>query len=276
MNETAQAVETLLGLIERLRGPGGCPWDREQTLFTLRQYLIEETYEVIDAIEAEDPTRHVEELGDLLLQVVLQAQLAKEKKQFEFKDVAEAISAKLIRRHPHVFADVQVADSSEVLKNWEQIKAGEKKSGPRSVVEGVPRHLPALQKAHQIQSRVARVGFDWSAAEDVVEKIEEELREVREALAAGDPAKIREEIGDLLFAVVNLSRFQKMNAEELLGETIKKFMRRFQGVETRVHADGKKLQDCSLDELEGHWCEAKREEQSRPISKPGFKVSSAR
>ena len=263
MNETAQAVETLLGLIERLRGPGGCPWDREQTLFTLRQYLIEETYEVIDAIEAEDPTRHVEELGDLLLQVVLQAQLAKEKKQFEFKDVAEAISAKLIRRHPHVFADVQVADSSEVLKNWEQIKAGEKKSGPRSVVEGVPRHLPALQKAHQIQSRVARVGFDWSAAEDVVEKIEEELREVREALAAGDPAKIREEIGDLLFAVVNLSRFQKMNAEELLGETIKKFMRRFQVVETRVHADGKKLQDCSLDELEGHWTEAKREEQSR-------------
>jgi MazG family protein len=276
MSETAQAVETLLGLMERLRAPDGCPWDREQTLLSLRQYLIEEAYEVIDAIEAEDPARHVEELGDLLLQVVFQAQLAKEKNQFEFKDVAEAISAKLIRRHPHVFADVQVSDSNEVLKNWEQIKAGEKKSGPRSVVEGVPRHLPALQKAHQVQSRVARVGFDWNAAQDVVDKIAEELDEVREALAEGDPDKIREEIGDLLFAVVNLSRFQKMNAEELLGETIKKFTRRFQVVEAKVHASGKKLQECSLTELEAHWVEAKREEQSRQISKPGFKASSTR
>lgn len=261
MSETARAVETLLGLMERLRAPDGCPWDREQTLLSLRQYLIEEAYEVIDAIEAEDPARHVEELGDLLLQVVFQAQLAKEKNQFEFKDVAEAISAKLIRRHPHVFADVQVANSNEVLKNWEQIKAGEKKSGPRSVVEGVPRHLPALQKAHQVQSRVARVGFDWNAAQDVVDKIAEELDEVREALTEGDPDKIREEIGDLLFAVVNLSRFQKMNAEELLGETIKKFTRRFQVVEARVHASGKKLQECSLAELEAHWTEAKREER---------------
>lgn len=261
MSETAQAVETLLGLMERLRGPAGCPWDREQTLLSLRQYLIEEAYEVIDAIEAGDPAKHVEELGDLLLQVVFQAQLAKEQKQFEFKDVAEAISQKLIRRHPHVFADVSVANSGEVLKNWERIKAGEKKDGPRSVVEGVPRHLPALQKAHQVQSRVARVGFDWSAAEDVVDKIEEELNEVRAALKTGDADKIREEIGDLLFATVNLSRFQKMNAEELLGETIKKFSRRFQGVETRVHAEGKKLQDCSLDELEAHWVAVKREER---------------
>ncbi len=262
MSETAPAIERLLEVMERLRGPDGCPWDREQTLLSLRQYLIEEAYEVIDAIESGDPAKHVEELGDLLLQVVFQAQLAKEQKQFEFQDVARAITAKLIRRHPHVFADVAVADSGEVLKNWERIKAGEKKEGPRSVVEGVPRHLPALHKAHQIQSRVARVGFDWTATEDVVAKIEEELAEVRAALRIGDADKIREEIGDLLFAVVNLSRFQKFNAEELLDATIRKFVRRFQGVESRVQAAGKKLQDCSLDELEAHWVAVKGEERN--------------
>lgn len=257
-----KAIDQLLSLMERLRSPTGCPWDREQTLKTLKQYLVEETYEVIDAIDSGDPARHVEELGDLLLQVVFQAQIRKEQGDFDFNAVAQSICDKLIRRHPHVFGDVQVKGSGEVLRNWEAIKAREKNEAkPRSAVDGVPRHLPSLHKAHQVQSRAARVGFDWTSAQDVVAKIEEELEEVKEALVAHDAGNIREEIGDLLFAVVNLSRFQKMNAEELLAETIEKFIRRFQAIESRVHAEGRQMTDCTLEELDGHWNAIKADEK---------------
>lgn len=259
---STKAIDQLLTLMERLRSPGGCPWDREQTLKSLKQYLIEEAYEVIDAIDSGDPARHVEELGDLLLQVVFQAQIRKEQGDFDFNDVAQSISDKLIRRHPHVFGDVQVTGSGEVLRNWEAIKAREKNEDkPRSAVDGVPRHLPALHKAHQVQSRAARVGFDWTRAQDVVDKIEEELKEVKEALISHDANHIREEIGDLLFAVVNLSRFQKMNAEELLAATIEKFVRRFQAVENRVHEAGRQMADCTLEELDRHWNAIKAQEK---------------
>ena len=256
-------TERLLEIMRRLRAEGGCPWDREQTLQSLKQYLVEECYEVLDAIDSGDPRKHEEELGDLLLQVVFQAQIRAEAGAFTFHDVANRIAEKLIRRHPHVFGDVQVTGTGEVLANWDAIKAQEHAAPRSSVVGGVPRHLPALMKAHQVQSRAARVGFDWSQVHDVVAKIDEELAEVKEALATGDQAHVAEEIGDLLFAVVNLSRFRKLHAEELLADTVDKFARRFQEVERRAQAAGRNLTDCTLTEMDAFWDAAKMEEAGR-------------
>lgn len=256
-------MERLLAIMRRLRSENGCPWDREQTLQSLKPYLIEECYEVLDAIDEGDPQKHAEELGDLLLQIVFQAQIRSERNEFRFDDVARAISEKLIRRHPHVFGDVKADTPEAVVKNWEAIKRTEKEGAPRSVVAGIPRHLPALQKAEQVQIRAARVGFDWDKAHQVVDKIEEEFREVKEAMVAGAGEKIREEIGDLLFAVVNLSRFLGYNAEEALNDTVKKFVRRFQAIEQRIHEQGRKLSDCSLAEMDSIWNAVKEQEQDR-------------
>ncbi|MBU4201296.1 MAG: nucleoside triphosphate pyrophosphohydrolase [Verrucomicrobia bacterium] len=260
------AIDQLLDIMARMRAEGGCPWDREQTLESLKQYLVEECYEVIDAVDSGQVSKHKDELGDLLLQVVFQAQIRKEQGDFSFEDVVRQVSDKLIRRHPHVFGDQVVSSSAEVLKNWETIKAREKQEAqaagakppePRSIVEGIPRHLPALHKAHHIQRRVARVGFDWNQVHDVMAKVEEELAEVKQALATGDAQRIREEIGDLLFAVVNLSRFQGLNAEEALNRTVDKFTRRFQAVEQRVRNEGREISQCSLAELDAHWSAVK-------------------
>ncbi len=262
MNTTpTRPLDELLEIMRRLRAPGGCPWDREQTLDTLKPFLIEECYELIDAIESGDPSRHEEELGDILLQVIFQTQLRTEAGQFDFDDVARRLAEKLIRRHPHVFAAASVADSADVLRNWEKIKAVEKKGERKSAVDGVPRHLPSLMKAHQVQTRAARVGFDWSAVHDVVAKIDEELAEVKAALKAGDREHVAEEIGDLLFSVVNLSRFQKLQAEELLSATVAKFVRRFHAVEQRLQARSRRMQDCTLAEMDAEWNAVKAEEQ---------------
>lgn len=255
-----KAIDRLLEIMRILRSDQGCPWDREQTLETLRQNLVEESYEVIDAIESGDRSKLREELGDLLLQIVFQAQICAEEGAFAFDDVAGAIEEKLIRRHPHVFGDTAVSGSEEVLKNWERIKSEEKGEGKRSVVEGIPRHLPALHKAQQVQSRVARVGFDWKNAAEVVAKLDEELAEVRTAIVHEQPDRIREEIGDLLFTVVNLARFLGHNAEEALNGTVNRFMRRFREVEARAHADGRTVTDCSLEELDRYWDRVKNEE----------------
>lgn len=253
-------IDRLLEIMRRLRAPDGCPWDREQSLDTLKKNLIEETYEVIDAIESGDRSQLREELGDLLLQVVFQSQICAEEGAFDFQAVAEAIADKLVRRHPHVFGDVKVADSDEVLKNWEQIKRTEKGDRPRSAVAGVPRHLPALHKAQQVQSRASRVGFDWHETKDVLAKIEEELAEIRMAMAQESAERVRDEIGDLLFAVVNLTRFLGHEAEEVLNLTVSRFSRRFQYIEDQVHGEDRKLTDCSLEELEELWREAKLKE----------------
>jgi len=255
-------MDRLLDIVARLRGEGGCPWDRKQTLDTLKPYLIEESYEVLDAIDSGDPEHHAEELGDVLLQIVLQARIREEQGQFTFDDVAERIAEKLVRRHPHVFGDVAVSGSDEVLRNWEAIKAEEKGESRQSVVDGVPRHLPSLRRAHRIQSRAARVGFDWAEVDDVMAKVEEELGEIREAMAGGDMDKVREEIGDLLFAVVNLSRFQKIHAGDALDETISKFIRRFQHVERAIRDEGRELTDCTLEEMDRHWEAAKEGERA--------------
>lgn len=249
----------MLDVVARLRGEGGCPWDREQSLESLKQYLVEESYEVIDAIDSDDPERHKEELGDVLLQVVLHAQIRDEQGEFTFHDVAEKLADKLVRRHPHVFGDVDARDSKTVLRNWETMKTKEKTTGRRSVVEGVPRHLPALQKAERIQTRVSRVGFDWSELDEVAAKVEEEFAETKMAMRERDSERIREEIGDLLFAVVNLSRFQAINAEEALRSAIDKFTKRFQEIERRFLAQGRELSDCTLDEMNECWESVKKE-----------------
>ncbi len=260
------SVEKLLLIMETLRKPDGCAWDREQNLQSLKQYLIEESYEVIDAINSGDPRKHAEELGDLLLQVVFQAQIRAEAGDFDFAEVVKQICAKLIRRHPHVFAGLKAESTGAILKTWENIKAEEKAAAGskpeqvHSVIGEVPRHLPALHRAHHIQKKVARIGFDWQKTTEVVAKIEEELEEIKQALTADNPEKVHEEIGDLLFAVVNLSRFQGINSEEALNLAVSKFTRRFQAVEARLQTAGRKLTECGLDELEAQWTAVKQAE----------------
>jgi tetrapyrrole methylase family protein/MazG family protein len=260
MNE--KPIDRLLDIMRKLREPGGCPWDREQTLDSLKSNLIEETYEVIDAIESGDRAELCGELGDLLLQVVFQAQICEETGGFTFADVVTGIADKLVRRHPHVFGDVQANTSGEVLRNWEKIKKTEKDSDtPRSLVEGIPRHLPALAKAHLVQKRVARAGFEWDEIGGVIAKLEEELAEVKEAMGHKDAAAIREELGDLLFSTVNLSRYLGHESEDLLNENIAKFMRRFQCLENRLHVAGREIEKCSLEELDAVWNAVKAEER---------------
>ncbi len=262
MSKAGESIDRLLAVMRRLRGPDGCPWDREQTLASLKSGLIEEAYEVIDAIDSGDCSHLEEELGDLLLQVVFQSQICSENGHFEFSDVATAIADKLERRHPHVFGNVHVSGSSEVLQNWDAIKKAEKQNaaGPASIVAGIPKHLPALQKAHQVQKRAARAGFDWKHIDDVFDKLHEEIGELKEAIGRDHEADIRAELGDLLFSVVNVSRYLGHNPEELLNCNIQKFVRRFQRVEEKVHAMGKEFKDFTLDELDAFWDEVKAEE----------------
>lgn len=273
MGTEKKPVERLLEIMRRLRGPDGCPWDREQTIDSLRSCLVEETYEVIDAMESGDRARLCEELGDLLLQVVFQAQICDEEGSFDFQDVAGGIADKLVRRHPHVFGDVQAETSGEVLRNWEKIKKKEKGGEtPRSLVDGIPRHLPALAKAHLVQKRVARAGFEWDEISGVVAKLEEELAEVKEAMEKKDPSAIREELGDLLFSTVNLSRYLGHESEELLNENIGKFMRRFQMLEDRIHVEGRDLETCTLVELEAVWTAIKADEKQRAHLRADFEA----
>jgi tetrapyrrole methylase family protein / MazG family protein len=246
----------LLKIVAQLRAPKGCPWDRKQTHRSLRHDLVEECYEVLDALERGKPGDFRDELGDLLLQVVFHAQIASEKGRFDFDAVAKAISDKLVRRHPHIFGGKKLRGHKAVLRQWETIKKAE--TGAHSILGELPRSLPALMKADKVQRKVARVGFDWRRVNDVVAKIEEELHELKGAMAGGNRREFEEELGDLLFAVVNLARFEGLQAEDLLNRTITKFTTRFQEVERRVHAQGKRLDQCSLEELDALWEAAKR------------------
>jgi MazG family protein len=259
MAKTGESIERLLEIVQKLRGPGGCPWDQKQTHASLKEGLIEEAYEVIDAIESETPSELEEELGDLLLQVVFHSQIASETEQFKLADVASGISDKLIRRHPHVFGEVEVAGIDEVLQNWDAIKKAEKKDGgkPVSIVSGIPKHLPALQKAHQVQKRVARAGFDWPNIEAVFDKLHEEIDEVKDAIRRKNEDDICDELGDLLFTVVNVSRYLGHNPEELLNQNIKKFISRFCYVEEKVQGSGREFRAFSSAELDELWCAAK-------------------
>ncbi|MDD4735314.1 MAG: nucleoside triphosphate pyrophosphohydrolase [Kiritimatiellae bacterium] len=256
-----QSLARLLEIMEILRSEQGCPWDREQTLESLKSPLVEETYEVLDAIDGGDRQALKDELGDLLLQVVFQAQLCREEDSFDFYDVAQAICDKLIRRHPHIFAEAEAVTSQDVIRHWEAIKQVERGGARRSVLAGVPRSMPPMPRAYQLQRKAARVGFDWPDVRGVADKVAEELREVEDALARDHAEDLREELGDLLFSVINLCRFAGCDAEEMLKGANKKFERRFQRVEQSVEAEGRVLPDCSAEELDRLWNEAKRAEK---------------
>ena len=246
----------LVDIMQTLRGDSGCAWDKKQTHTSLRQYLLEETYEVLETIDQNDLVALKNELGDILLQVVFHAQIASENDNFDIDDVIAAISKKLIDRHPNVFGDQIIKTAEEQVGNWERLKRQE---GRDSAISGVPRELPALQRALRIQQKASHVGFDWSSVENVWDKVHEEITELQEAAASGDQSKIEEELGDVLFSVANLSRFLKVNPEDALRATIEKFIYRFQRVEEEIKARGKNLEDCTLEEMDEVWDEVKRD-----------------
>ena len=249
--------EKLCEIVAKLRGPGGCPWDREQTHESLLPALIEESYEVTEAARAKNDAHFREELGDLLLLVVMHAEIASETDRFNIDDVVRDISEKLIRRHPHVFGTSDARDSGAVLKQWEAIKRDEKKTDAHYLAS-LPKALPALMRAQKAQSKAARVNFDWTDVRDVVAKLEEELRELKQAMASADPARIEEEIGDVLFAVVNLARKCRLDAESALQRGTNKFVTRFNRLEDQLQRQGKRLGDVDLAEMDAIWDEIKK------------------
>jgi MazG family protein len=257
---SAEKFERLTQLMARLRGPGGCPWDREQTFDTIKSYLVEETYEVIDAIDRRDWHELAGELGDLQLQVVFFAQMAAEEGRFTIADVLDRINDKLVRRHPHVFGSESAGTAGEVLKRWNELKAEEKgePASAQPLLESVPRGIPALPESYQLSTRAAQVGFDWERFEDLLEKLREEIAELEEARQAGDPARVEDETGDLLFMLVNIARFLKVDPELALRKTNRKFRDRFAHVERGVGERGKTLSEAGLAEMEDLWQQAKK------------------
>lgn len=256
--QSSYPLDPLVQIMKELRGPEGCPWDKEQTHESLKRYLIEETYEVIEAIELADMNKLREELGDLLLQIVFHAELASEKSAFDMNDVVEAIAHKMRTRHPHVFGHEKVDSAAQVLVNWENIKDKEKaEAGERKTLMDVPRGLPALLRAEKIQARASRVGFDWPDVQGAWEKVKEEQAELLEALESGQAEKIEDEFGDLLFALVNVARFLRVDPEEALTKTIDKFIHRFQGMEEIATRRGLDLHQLNLEQLDNLWEEVK-------------------
>jgi MazG family protein len=263
--------EKLVELQARLRAPNGCPWDREQTHETLRTYLLEEAYEVLDALEGGDDAKLAEEMGDLLLQIVFHSQIAAEEGRFTVSDVVKEIHEKMVRRHPHVFGEKRARDAAEVLKNWEQLKAEERRSKSRkepgervkaekagSLLDGVSRALPATLEALQLTRRAARIGFDWENADGIVEKMQEETVELRGAVHGGDRSKLEEETGDLLFAAVNLARFLHVDPEIALKKANAKFCARFREMERLAAETGRELANVPREEMERFWERAKQ------------------
>lgn len=262
MEDAGKLFEELVEIIAKLRSEDGCPWDKQQTHDTLKPGLIEETYEAVDAIDERDDEKIEEELGDLLMQVLLNAQIAEDDGRFNIRGVLRKISDKLKRRHPHVFGNIRVRDAQEVLKNWEIIKSRERANmrTRKSLIDGIPSHLPELMKARKVQAKASRVGFDWEKAEDVLEKVEEEIEELKTSISTSEPGRIEEEIGDILFSVVNLSRFLDVEPEEALRKTTAKFIRRFRQVEAQIAAQGKEITDYDLPALDELWEAAKEME----------------
>lgn len=280
MSRDAEQLERLLEIMSRLRAPDGCPWDREQSLGTLRPYLVEEAFEVLDAMDdvvarGEGDVAAMKELctelGDLLFQIVFHAQLGKERGAFTFADVAQAISDKIVRRHPHVFGAERVEGSAQVLANWAKLKEAERREKGEidpSALDGIPRQAPALVRAERTGEKAARVGFDWKDAAGPRKKIDEELRELDDAIAGGDRERIEDELGDLLFSVCNLSRFTKTPPEDALRKAIRRFEERFRHVERSVRSDGLEMTALSEADLDGRWNAAKAALAAAPKPTP--------
>ena len=260
MDTAGERFQKLVEIMARLRAPDGCPWDREQTFDTIKPYTLEETYEVLDAIDRRDWKDLAEELGDFVLQAVFYAQMASEQNLFRIQDALDAINQKLLRRHPHVFGEETAQTAGDVKKIWGEIKAAEKKDkgkGAEGLLDSVPRALPALVEAQQIASRAAHAGFDWENPDQVVEKLHEELAELAEARRQAAPDELENEIGDLLFVLVNLARFLKVDPEQALRRTNAKFRRRFGFIERKLAERGRKLEESNIEEMEALWQQAK-------------------
>jgi MazG family protein len=273
-NAAGERFDTLVEIMTTLRGPNGCPWDKQQDFSSLKPMLVEEVYEVLEAIDNQDYDGLAEELGDLLLHVIFHAQLGKEASQFDINTVIEKISDKLVRRHPHVFGNESASTPEEVIKNWEAIKAEEKAEKlkhrtpeQRSLLEGIPSKLPAIHEAHQISSRAARVGFDWPDIEGIFDKLQEEVQELREVIsAAGDEMhreRLEDEIGDMLFVIVNIARYLKIDSESALKRANRKFKARFRYMEAELAKQGKSLEETPMEEMEALWQKAKSQTMPR-------------
>ena len=270
----SQALDELISVMARLRAPGGCPWDREQTYASLAQYLLEEAYETFDAIQEADRTGDIanlrEELGDLLLQVIFHSTIGAEKGDFTIDDVAAGITQKLILRHPHVFGDAKLESAGDVLDNWDQLKADERKASGKvsketdSILDEVPVHFPALLEGLKLTKKAAKVGFDWRDANEVFEKLDEEVAELKEAIDGRDAGGVAEEIGDLLFVIVNLARQLDVEPETALKKTNIKFRRRFKYIERELNKRGAELHQSSLEEMDKLWNQAKSEDMKSP------------
>lgn len=258
-NKEKYTFDDFKKIIEILRSPEGCPWDREQTHNTIRNEFIEETYEAVDAIDRGDKTDLCEELGDVLLQIMLHSQIADENGDFNVEDVIDGVAKKMVLRHPHVFGDVSVENSAQVLENWDKIKKTEKhQTSYTDTLKSVPMSYPALMRAQKIQKRAGKVGFDFESIEAPLQKLNEEHAEFLEAIATGDKEKITEEYGDLLFTMVNISRFLKIDSEEALQKASDKFIKRFEAVENAADKKGKDMKEMSLKELDALWDDAKK------------------
>lgn len=262
MKQNKYTIHDLLDIMARLRAPDGCPWDREQDHKSLKRYLIEEAYEVLEAIDEEDPGKLCDELGDLLLQVIFHAQIAKENDLFDFGDVTHGVSAKMINRHRHVFGEEEAETADDVMSIWEKIKKEEKGLNTQTqVLKEVPGNLPALMRSFKVQQKAAQVGFDWDDINDAMAKVKEEVQELEQAYKKGTESDIEEELGDLLFAVVNVSRFLNVQPELALTATVNKFIRRFEYVEAMAMEQGRQLNDMSLKDMDALWDEAKNIER---------------
>ena len=258
MSETLNSLSKLIKITDTLMGEDGCPWDKVQTRESLKPYLVEETYEVLDALDANDPEKIKDELGDLLYQILFHSKISSLKGEFNFRDVINNLSEKMVRRHPHVFKEGELNTPDQVVKQWEEIKRNEKnQANQKSILDNIPKNLPSLLRAQKLQKKAAKEGFDWDQISDVFDKLDEEIAEFKEAVLKKKSADIQNEIGDIIFVITNIAKYYKIDAEEALRSTNNKFIKRFQYIEQKIEAKGKTLKDSPLEEMERYWQEAK-------------------
>ena len=258
MSETLNSLSKLIKITETLMGDDGCPWDKVQTRESLKPYLVEETYEVLEALDENDPEKIKDELGDLLYQILFHSKISSLKGEFNFRDVIDNLSEKMVRRHPHVFKGGKLNTPDQVVGQWEEIKKKENnKANQKSVLDSIPINLPSLIKAQKLQKKAAKEGFDWDQINDVFDKLDEEIKEFKEAVLKKTPADIQSEIGDIIFVITNIAKFYEVDAEEALRSTNNKFIKRFQYIEQKMDEKGKTLKDSPLEEMERYWQEAK-------------------
>ncbi len=258
MSETLNSLSKLIKITETLMGDDGCPWDKVQTRESLKPYLVEETYEVLEALDENDPEKIKDELGDLLYQILFHSKISSLKGEFDFRDVIDNLSEKMVRRHPHVFKEGKLNTPDQVVGQWEEIKKKENnKANQKSVLDSIPINLPSLIKAQKLQNKAAKEGFDWDQINDVFDKLDEEIKEFKEAVLKKTPADIQSEIGDIIFVITNIAKFYEVDAEEALRSTNNKFIKRFQYIEQKIDEKGKTLKDSPLEEMERYWQEAK-------------------